>query len=131
MDNSSLQLEDPDPVNGFYGNPWLIAFLLIPFGITQTVGNGLLYGIIFYEKYGVDPQKRTLINMLVGQLCWSIIFLNIADYPIPTFRYFFGPYRKYQNLNIHLQAIIITVNIYQHYGCLTYSSWCPTVSSSS
>ncbi len=83
-----------DPLQDVNVDVLTVLFLSIPFGITQLLGNGLLLGIIIYEKYGVDPQKRTLVNMLVGHLCWTIIFLNVTEYPIPTLRYLTGPYRK-------------------------------------
>lgn len=34
------------------------------FALTQTLGNVLLLGIVWYEKYGSDSYFRTLINQV-------------------------------------------------------------------
>ncbi len=48
----------------------ILSFLVLP----------LLYGIIWYERFGTD-LKRTLINQLFGSICWylmiSIIILQL------------------------------------------------------
>ena len=65
---------------------WIGLFLLtavIAFGVP------LLYGIIWYEKYGNDA-KRTLINRLVAFNCWigiAYLVLKLAD----VYRYTVGP----------------------------------------
>ncbi len=50
--------------------------------LLETLGNGLLYAIIFYEKYGMDPQKRTLSNQLFSLLCGAFIFMNLFGIPL-------------------------------------------------
>ena len=37
--------------------------------LSATVGNGLLYCVHIYEKYGVDSQRRTTTNMIISQIC--------------------------------------------------------------
>ena len=57
-------------------------FVLIAFGLLlEFVGNGFLYGIFIYEKYGIDSMRRTIINMLLSQICFAYIFLNIFAMP--------------------------------------------------
>jgi hypothetical protein len=34
-----------------------------------------------YEKFGMDPQKRTTINQLVSKVCWMLIMTNLAIFP--------------------------------------------------
>ena len=48
----------------------------------------LLYGIIWYEKFGTD-FKRTLINQLFGSICWYLfISIFILQFPA-TVRFVF------------------------------------------
>ena len=51
-----------------------------PLGLVITV---LLYGgIIYYEKWGNDPQKRSLSNMLMCYFCWTLMILVILSISI-------------------------------------------------
>ena len=52
----------------------------------EVVGNGCLFATISYERFGMDPQKRTIVNQLLSQTCWSIITLNIFSFPMIPFR---------------------------------------------
>ena len=54
---------------------------------TGTVGNGLLYGIVLYEKFGVDSKRRTIVNMLWSQLCLSYILSNTLGLPFAIYGY--------------------------------------------
>ena len=53
----------------------------------ETVGNGLLYGIFLYEKYGVDSMRRTTANMLYSQICLMLIISNILAFPLAIYGY--------------------------------------------
>ncbi len=47
--------------------------------LMTTISAGV-YGCIWhYERYGGDPQKRTVLNQLVGELAKTTIFCNIAS----------------------------------------------------
>ena len=59
-----------------------LVFLILTGVLVETLGNGLLYGIFLYEKYGVDSMRRTIVNMLYSQLCLTYIFSNILAFPI-------------------------------------------------
>ena len=60
-----------------------------PLGLVITV---LLYGgIIYYEKWGNDPQKRSLSNMLMCYFCWTLMILVILSISIGSLRICFGP----------------------------------------
>ena len=58
-----------------------LVFLILTGVLVETLGNGLLYGIFLYEKYGVDSMRRTIVNMLYSQLCLTYIFSNILAIP--------------------------------------------------
>ncbi len=42
-------------------------FAAFVFALTQTLGNALLAGIVWYEKYGSDSFFRTIINQVGNQ----------------------------------------------------------------
>ena len=71
-------------------NAAMIAFYATFFLIIETLGNFLLYCMIFYEKYGMDPQKRTVTNMLLSNMIRFQILFNIIIMPILTFHRIFG-----------------------------------------
>ena len=41
--------------------------------VTFTFGNLLLVSILHYERYGGDPQKRSLGNRLAADMCLAIL----------------------------------------------------------
>ena len=76
-------------------NAAMIAFYATFFLIIETLGNFLLYCMIIYEKYGMDPQKRTVTNMLLSNMIRFQILFNIIIMPIFTFHCIFGPQSKF------------------------------------
>jgi hypothetical protein len=57
------------PVGGFFGpvySDWSPAKItaLVAYAVTETVGNALLVGIVWYERFGSDNRLRTLINQV-------------------------------------------------------------------
>ena len=66
---------------------WGIFWLLF----IEIVGNGCLFATFVYERFGMDPQKRTVINQLLSQCCWTIMVFNITSLPIVISRRLFGP----------------------------------------
>ena len=62
--------------------------------IMETLGNYLLFCMIWYEKFGMDSKKRTVTNQLLSRLIFALIFFNIFFMPL-----FFGalliPYSEY------------------------------------
>ena len=49
--------------------------------LSATVGNGLLYCVHIYEKYGVDSQRRTTTNMIISQICAAAALNNFRVLP--------------------------------------------------
>ena len=76
-------------------NAAMIAFYATFFLIIETLGNFLLHCMIIYEKYGMDPQKRTVTNMLLSNMIRFQILFNIIIMPIFTFHCIFGPQSKF------------------------------------
>ena len=61
---------------------WLLAI--------EILGNICLFATIVYERFGMDPQKRTVINQLLSQCCWIVMFHNITTFPALIFRRLLG-----------------------------------------
>ena len=53
--------------------------------LIEIVGNGLLILVIVYERFTMDPQKRTVINQLVSIACFIFVIQNIIGVPIMTY----------------------------------------------
>jgi hypothetical protein len=66
---------------------WGIFWLLC----IEIIGNGCLFATIAYERFGMDPQKRTVINQLLSQCCWTIMLFNITSFPVAIFKRLLGP----------------------------------------
>ena len=66
---------------------WGIFWLLC----IEIIGNGCLFATFAYEKFGMDPKKRTVLNQLLSQCCWTIMIFNITSFPVIIFRRLLGP----------------------------------------
>ena len=80
----------PDP------EPILIAFYATLFVIIESLGNFLLFCMVTYEKYGMDPQKRTLTNQLLSKMILVQILFNIFIMPLYTLDQIFTFQSKYR-----------------------------------
>ena len=62
--------------------------------ILETLGNYLLFCMLWYEKYGMDDKKRTVTNQLLSRMIFTLILFNMIFMPL-----FFGllmtPYSEY------------------------------------
>ena len=62
--------------------------------IMETLGNYLLFCMVWYEKFGMDSKKRTVTNQLLSRMIFALISFNIFFMPL-----FFGalliPYSEY------------------------------------
>ena len=65
-----------------WGLFWLFAI--------EILGNGCLFATFVFERFGMDPQKRTVINQLLSQCCWMVMFYNITTFPAAIFRRLLG-----------------------------------------
>ena len=66
----TIQADDLTKFDVFY---WICTSFVLLYGIPLTVG------LVHYEKYGGDPQKRSLANRFVSNVCIcdmiSLIFM--------------------------------------------------------
>ena len=72
--------------------------LTVLFGIflmlMETLGNYLLFCMVWYEKFGMDSKKRTITNQLLSRMILALIFYNIFFMPL-FFGAFLIPYSEY------------------------------------
>ena len=50
--------------------------------IMETLGNYLLFCMVWYEKFGMDSKKRTVTNQLLSRMIFALIFFNIFFMPL-------------------------------------------------
>ena len=78
----------------YYESPWLVIIGVLLFFTIEAIGNGFLFVIIYYERFGMDPKKRTVNNQLLSAICKGYIFINLFTYPFACihliFDYNFG-----------------------------------------
>lgn len=86
--NSSQRYQE---ASGFNQDPLLTSVSVVIFIIIEVFGNAMLCGVLHFEKYSMDPLKRTATNQLVYQFIWIIIINNIVALPILIGRIIFGP----------------------------------------
>ena len=62
--------------------------------IMETLGNYLLFCMVWYEKFGMDSKKRTITNQLLSRMILALIIFNIL---IMSMQYvgFWIPFGKY------------------------------------
>ena len=72
----------------------LKVFVGISLLIMETLGNYLLFCMVWYEKFGMDSKKRTITNQLLSRMILALIFFNIFFMPL-FFGAFLFPYSEY------------------------------------
>ena len=60
----------------------------------ETIGNYLLFCMVWYEKFGMDSKKRTITNQLLSRMILVLIFYNIFFMPL-FLGIFLIPYSEY------------------------------------
>ena len=59
----------------------------------ETLGNYLLFCMVWYEKFGMDSKKRTITNQLLSRMILAMILYNISFLPM-QFVGFWIPFSK-------------------------------------
>ena len=67
----------------------MMTFNIFLFLIVEILGNFLLLSMITYEKYGMDPQKRTVTNQLLSSICIGFMIQNVIAMPISMFHHIY------------------------------------------
>ena len=59
--------------------------------LIEIFGNFGLIATFIYERFGMDPQKRTITNQLLTQITLIIFVINVIDLPLVVFITLLGP----------------------------------------
>ena len=100
LDNRSMTLEfalfDDMKIKKYVsiglGLKVFLVFLLL---IMETLGNYLLFCMVWYEKFGMDSKKRTITNQLFSRMILALIIFNLFIMPM-QFVGFWIPFSKYR-----------------------------------
>ena len=76
-------------------HPGLITLYIVSLIMLETLGNFLLFCMIWYEKYGMDSKKRTISNQLMSRMLMVLILFNVIMMPMILLGLIFGPLSKY------------------------------------
>ena len=76
-------------------SPDVITLYVFLLTLVESLGNFLLFCMVFYEKYGMDSQKRTVTNQLLSRMIFVQILYNIFILPFFTIGEIFGLNCKY------------------------------------
>ena len=60
--------------DGSLGIKLFLGILLL---LMETLGNYLLFCMVWYEKFGMDSKKRTITNQLLSRMILALIIFNI------------------------------------------------------
>ena len=70
-------------------------FLGILLVIMETLGNYLLFCMVWYETFGMDSKKRTITDQLFSRMILALIIFNLFIMPM-QFVGFWIPFSKYR-----------------------------------
>ena len=73
----------------------------------------LYWGIIYYEKFGHDPLKRDLSNMLFSSFCKSMSIIMPILLVLNTIRIIFGPILL--SISVFCYSLALSFNFYWHF----------------
>ncbi len=64
---------------------------MVAFKVITTILSIIVLGIVWhYERYGGDPQKRTILNQLIGMMAWNNLTVQVVAAMSLLFRLLFG-----------------------------------------
>ena len=88
IENQTLNATDFYP---FMTDNNAVKWAALAFSLLFTLtGPCALYSVIWFDRFGSD-NKRTLLNMLFSQMCWTIIAYIFLAQIIEMTRYIVGP----------------------------------------
>ena len=92
--NSSSNFNQVDfdflPIEEYSLEIKICVVLIIPILVSLILFLNL--GIVYYEKFGHDPQKRNLSNMMISSFCLGLGVLNAFFALFGSIRIIFGPF---------------------------------------
>ena len=88
--SSSFTLIEFLPLEDYSTNTKVCVGLIAP--ILLFLINFLNLGIVYYERFGHDPQKRNLYNMMLSSLCMSLTTVASLSVVFASIRIIFGSF---------------------------------------
>ena len=83
----------------------ILFFGVIPFASIA----GIL--LVEFEKYGMDPMKRSIINLISSQIHYASVLSNIVFWPFLTWRVIIGPIQPDLSGKYHLCLIFLQTRL--------------------
>ena len=74
--------------------------------------------MVWYEKFGMDSQKRTISNQLLSRMILAVIVFNIIFMPL-VFGTIFIPYSEYFH-GFYDRKLTSIINIFVQISLLLY-----------
>lgn len=88
--NSSLLYETFEPLDEGKMTTTAKVVFTLHYLMIGMIGNPFMFGLIYYEKYGCDPQKRSLYNQLLSLYNSGILLSVPLVLTINLIRVYFG-----------------------------------------
>ena len=83
----------------------LKVFVGISLLIMETLGNYLLFCMVWYEKFGMDSKKRTITNQLLTRMLLAHILFNIFFMPLYFVGILIPPSEYFKELYDYLKSV--------------------------
>ena len=90
------------PISTSLGLKVFFGVLLI---ILETLGNYLLFCMVWYEKFGMDSKKRTITNQLLTRMLLAHILFNIFFMPLYFVGILIPPSEYFKELYDYLKSV--------------------------
>ena len=87
-ENDCLSLDNDNEIGNIRIPAKIISFIIYFFGM---IGISSLLGVIHYEKFGQDPQKRSFADLIFTSNCTTILIIWPIVETITQIRWFYGP----------------------------------------
>ena len=87
-ENDCLSLDNDNEIGNIRISAKIISFIIYFFGM---IGISSLLGVIHYEKFGQDPQKRSFADLIFTSNCTTILIIWPIVETITQIRWFYGP----------------------------------------
>ena len=102
---SNVELIYLDPYNNTLGeNNWIIICLAIISCICSICAIYLSFGVVMFEKHGLNPENRKLLDMLISFVMGASIILVIPTTCLMVQRNVFGPFQN-ENIVVGLVSV--------------------------
>ena len=86
--------------------------------IMETLGNYLLFCMVWYETFGMDSKKRTITNQLLSRMIFALIFYDIFFMPGQYFALWI-PVSEYSQKQIMMKTNLDQIISMIPFPCVT------------